>query len=82
VSLIAVRVDQLICLFLTRCSLSAEILDKKYGINSETDVSVLDRDDFCKLVSGGLKPSPVVVECLDRGGRGGMGEGVGRLVLV
>jgi hypothetical protein len=33
---------------------AAEILDN-YGINSETDVSVLDRDDFCKLVSGGLK---------------------------
>ena len=32
----------------------ADILDK-YGINSETDVSVLDRDDFCKLVSEGLK---------------------------
>jgi hypothetical protein len=30
---------------------AAEILDK-YGINSEIDVSVLDRDDFCKLVSG------------------------------
>jgi hypothetical protein len=81
VSLIAVRVEELICLFLTRFSLSTEILDK-YGINSETDVSVLDRDDFFKLVSGGLKPIPVVVECLDRGGRGGMGEGVGRLVLV
>ena len=59
----------------------ADILDK-YGINSETDMSVFDRDDFCKLVSGGLKPSPVVVECLERGGRGEMGEGVGRLVLV
>ena len=34
---------------------AADILDK-YGINSETDVSVLDRDDFCKLVSAGLKP--------------------------
>jgi len=34
---------------------AADILDK-YGINSETDVSVLDRDDFCKLVSGGLRP--------------------------
>jgi hypothetical protein len=33
----------------------AEILEN-YGINSETDVSVLDRDDFCKLVSGGLRP--------------------------
>jgi hypothetical protein len=32
----------------------ADILDK-YGINSETDVSVLDRDDFWKLVSEGLK---------------------------
>jgi hypothetical protein len=34
---------------------TAEILEN-YGINSETDVSVLDRDDFCKLVSGGLSP--------------------------
>ena len=34
---------------------AAEILEN-YGINSETDVSVLDRDDFCKLVSRGLKP--------------------------
>jgi hypothetical protein len=34
---------------------TAEILEN-YGINSETDVSVLDRDDFCKLVSGGLRP--------------------------
>ena len=30
---------------------AAEILEN-YGINSETDVSVIDRDDFCKLVSG------------------------------
>ena len=28
----------------------AEILEN-YGINGETDVSVLDRDDLCKLVS-------------------------------
>jgi hypothetical protein len=35
---------------------AAEILEN-YGINSETDVSMLDRDDFCKLVSGGLRPS-------------------------
>ncbi len=34
---------------------AAEILENN-GINSETDVSVLDRDDFCKLVSGGLRP--------------------------
>ena len=34
---------------------AAEILEN-YGINSETDVSVLDRDDCCKLVSGGLRP--------------------------
>jgi hypothetical protein len=33
---------------------AAEILEN-YGINSETDVSMLDRDDFCKLVSGGLR---------------------------
>ena len=32
-----------------------EILEN-YGVDSETDVSVLDRDDFCKLVSRGLKP--------------------------
>jgi hypothetical protein len=36
---------------------AAEILDN-YGMNSETDVSVLDRDDFCMLVSGGLKTLP------------------------
>ena len=29
-----------------------EILEN-YGINSETDVSVIDRDDFCKLASRG-----------------------------
>ena len=29
---------------------AAEILEN-YGINSETDVSVLDRNDFCKLAS-------------------------------
>ena len=34
---------------------ATEILEN-YGINSETDVSVLDRDDFCKLASRGLKP--------------------------
>jgi hypothetical protein len=34
---------------------AAEILEN-YGINSETDVSMLDRDDFYKLVSGGLRP--------------------------
>ena len=33
----------------------AEIL-QKYGICSETDVSVLDPDDVSKLVSSGLKP--------------------------
>ena len=45
-----------------RCSLEkkglhqvAEIL-KNYGIDSETDVSFLDRDYLCKLVSRGLKP--------------------------
>ena len=32
-----------------------EIL-QKYGICSETDVSVLDPDDVSKLVSSGLKP--------------------------
>jgi hypothetical protein len=37
---------------------AAEILEN-YGINSETDVSVLDRDDFYKLVSGGLRPLEV-----------------------
>ena len=49
-----------------------EILEN-YGIDSESDVSVSDRDDFSKLTSR--------VECLDRGDRGGTGEGVGRLVL-
>ncbi len=34
---------------------AAEILEN-YVINSETDVSVFDRDDFCKLASGGFKP--------------------------
>jgi hypothetical protein len=34
---------------------AAEILEN-YGINSDTDVSMLDRDDFSKLVSGGLRP--------------------------
>ncbi len=34
----------------------AEEILENYGINSETDVSVLDRDDFCKLVSGALRP--------------------------
>jgi hypothetical protein len=37
---------------------SAEIL-QNYGINSETDVSVLDPDDVSKLVSSGLKPLDV-----------------------
>ena len=32
-----------------------EILEN-YGIDSETDVSLLDRDDFSKLASRGLKP--------------------------
>ena len=61
----------------------------------ETDVFLLDRDDFCKLASNGLKPMEGkklepwcntvrarTENCLDRGGRGGLGEGVGRLVLV
>ena len=34
---------------------AAGILES-YGIDSETDVSLLDRDDFYKLVSNGLKP--------------------------
>ena len=34
---------------------AAEILEN-YGINSETDVSVHDRDDLCKLASRGHKP--------------------------
>ena len=29
---------------------------ENYGIDSETDVSLLDRDDFSKLTSNGLKP--------------------------
>jgi hypothetical protein len=36
-------------------SLAAEILEN-YGIDSETDLSVLDQDDFSKLASRGLKP--------------------------
>ena len=35
--------------------LAAEILEN-YGIDSETDLLVLDQDDFSKLVSRGLKP--------------------------
>ena len=38
---------------------AAEILEN-YGINSETDVSVFDRDDLCKLSSRGLKPLDTV----------------------
>ena len=34
---------------------SAGILES-YGIDSETDVSLFDRDDFSKLSSNGLKP--------------------------
>ena len=34
--------------------LAADILEN-YGIDSETDVSVLDQDDFSKLVSRGIK---------------------------
>jgi hypothetical protein len=29
---------------------------ENYGIDSETDLSVIDQDDFSKLVSRGLKP--------------------------
>ena len=29
---------------------------ENYGIDCETDVSLLDRDDFSKLGSNGLKP--------------------------
>ena len=35
--------------------LAAEIFEN-YRIDSETDLSVLDQDDFSKLVSRGLKP--------------------------
>ena len=35
--------------------LATEILEN-YGIDSETDLSVLDQDDFSKLTSRGLKP--------------------------
>jgi hypothetical protein len=35
---------------------AAEILDN-YGIDSETDLLVLDPDDFRKLASRGLKPA-------------------------
>ncbi len=34
---------------------AAGILES-YGIDSETDVTLLDRDDFSKLASNGLKP--------------------------
>ena len=34
---------------------ASEILEN-YGIDSETDLLVLDQDDFIKLVSRGLKP--------------------------
>ena len=34
---------------------AAEILEN-YGIDSETDLPVLDQDDFSKLASRGLKP--------------------------
>ena len=34
---------------------AAAILDN-YGIDSETDLLVLDQDDFSKLASRGLKP--------------------------
>ena len=34
---------------------AAEILEN-YGIDSETDLLVLDQDDFSKLSSRGLKP--------------------------
>ncbi len=36
-------------------SLEADIFEN-YGIDSETDLSVLDQDDFSKLVSRGMKP--------------------------
>ena len=35
--------------------LAADIFEN-YGIDSETDLSVLDQDDFSKLASRGLKP--------------------------
>ena len=34
---------------------AAEILDN-YGIDSETDLLMLDQDDFSKLASRGMKP--------------------------
>ncbi len=52
--------------------LAEEILEN-YGIDSETDLSVLDQDDFSKLSSRGLKP--LQVKKLERwtfGGRGGI----------
>ena len=43
--------------------LAADIFEN-YGIDSETDLSVLDQDDFSKLASRGLKPLHVKkVEC-------------------
>ncbi len=34
----------------------AEAILENYGIDSETDLLVLDQDDFSKLASRGLKP--------------------------
>ena len=57
---------------------AAHILEN-YGIVSETEVSELDQDDLSKLES---QTRTLVVECLHRGGRGGMGEKVGRIIVV
>ncbi len=57
---------------------TAHILEN-YGIGSETEVSELDQDDLSKLES---QTRTLVVECLHRGGRGGMGEEVGRMIVV
>ena len=39
---------------------------ENYGIDSETDVSVLDQDDFIKLVSLGMKPKTLHAKKLER----------------
>jgi hypothetical protein len=43
--------------------LAADIFEN-YGIDSETDLSVIDQDDFNKLTSRGLKPLHVACVCV------------------
>jgi hypothetical protein len=62
-------------------ALEDKMMPPYFALSVENDIYVASR---------GLKPLHAkklerwcqVVECLDRGGRGGMGESVGRLVLV